>query len=229
MKNKIVFTNTSSLDISLPRPAVQDIPEWYKKHKTYTSNPKEYSENTAATIKKCIPIFDAMSCGYIIYTPIDIWVTREDGVLFFNWKSKVFTPIEFQAAEQTEGYFSLKNKKHEDIPKIINPWSIKTSFGHSCLFLPVMHRESIIKAFPAIVDTDTYISPVNFPFEMFNSDFTGLIPAGTPVVQVIPFKRLDWNMEEGFDQSSVSKQTNLVASYFYNAYRNLFWNRKSYK
>jgi len=49
-----------------------------------------------------------------------------------------------------------------------------------------------------IVDTDSYRVPVNFPFIMntplggeFNFD------TKTPMVQVIPFKRQDWEMEVG--------------------------------
>jgi hypothetical protein len=33
--------------------------------------------------------------------------------------------------------------------------------------------------------------PVLFPFMMKNN-FSGVVPAGTPVVQIVPFKRDDW-------------------------------------
>jgi hypothetical protein len=42
-----------------------------------------------------------------------------------------------------------------------------------------------------VVDTDAYPLVVLFPFMMKNT-FEGVIEKGTPVVQIIPFKREDW-------------------------------------
>jgi hypothetical protein len=42
-----------------------------------------------------------------------------------------------------------------------------------------------------VVDTDTYTSLVNFPFFATGADGVHEVPRGTPLVQVIPFRRAD--------------------------------------
>ena len=54
-----------------------------------------------------------------------------------------------------------------------------------------MHRESVFTIMDGIVDTDSYNALVNFPFFLNDWSYEGLIPAGTPMAQVIPFKRED--------------------------------------
>jgi hypothetical protein len=39
------------------------------------------------------------------------------------------------------------------------------------------------------VDTDEYVNETNIPALLLDDDFEGIIEAGTPLVQVIPFKR----------------------------------------
>ena len=46
---------------------------------------------------------------------------------------------------------------------------------------------------------------INFPF-FIKEGFTGLIPYGTPIVQIIPFKRDDWKSKFSF---STVKQADL--------------------
>ena len=42
-----------------------------------------------------------------------------------------------------------------------------------------------------IVDTDSYASPVHLPFFATGADGVHVIERGTPLVQVIPFRRAD--------------------------------------
>jgi hypothetical protein len=81
------------------------------------------------------------------------------------------------------------------------------------------------------VDTDKYTSPVNFPFVLKNLEFTGLIPAGTPMVQVIPFKRDSWKQELGseINEKKSIEITRLLSSQFYDRYKKMFWTSKSFK
>jgi hypothetical protein len=46
-----------------------------------------------------------------------------------------------------------------------------------------------------LVDTDNYKSPVNFPFVAIAPDGVHTLEKGTPLVQVIPFKRADTALE----------------------------------
>ncbi len=46
-----------------------------------------------------------------------------------------------------------------------------------------------------LVDTDSYRSPVNFPFVAVADDGVYTLKKGTPLVQVIPFRRADIALE----------------------------------
>jgi hypothetical protein len=71
-------------------------------------------------------------------------------------------------------------------------WSIQTEKGYSTLIMNPMHGESSpLTAIPGIVDTDGFISEGHFSF-IVKSNFKGIIKQGTPLVQIIPFKRDSW-------------------------------------
>ena len=84
---------------------------------------------------------------------------------------------------------------------------------------------------PGIVDTDKYTAPVNFPFVLNDANFEGLIPAGTPMAQVIPFKREDWNMRIGEmkDLEDQNKVTRHLRTSFFDSYKNKFRQPKNYR
>jgi hypothetical protein len=116
-------------------------------------------------------------------------------------------------------------------PKWMNPWSISTEPGYSCMFIQPMHRESVFTIFPGVVDTDKYISCVNFPFVLNDLSFEGLIPAGTPIAQVIPFKRDSFKMEMGqdIDKALVEKNAVKVRTRFFDSYKSGYREEKSYR
>lgn len=225
---KIIFTNTSGADIEQPKPASRSVPDWYKNTQSYISGERKPAGDgtTSATIKRCIPVFDAITAGYIIELPADVFVSVKDGTQWFEWSD--FGLVQFHPIEQAPEH---PDKKPFAYPKWINPWSIATPKGYSTLFVQPFHRESVFTILPGIVDTDQYTPPVNFPFVINDPTFEGLIPKGTPIVQVIPFKRDSWNMELGnkekFDaQVKVSKK---LRSKFFDKYKTMFWTKKEYK
>ena len=84
------------------------------------------------------------------------------------------------------------------------------------------------RIFDAIVDTDVY--PARFPYAfLIKNDFKGIIKAGTPLIQVIPFKREDF-ISEIIDANyeEIKTQQNVAFSRFSGAYRKLFWKRKKF-
>lgn len=225
---RIIFTNTVNTEIEQPKPASQYIPDWYKKLESYIGGEKkpDGDGNAQTTVKKCIPVFDAITAGYIIVSPADIYVSNKDGQQYFEWSD--FNLIKFHPVTQAPSH-PLQNGN--SYPKWMNPWSIKTESGYSSLFVQPFHRESVFTILPGIVDTDTYTAPVNFPMVINDLNFEGLIPKGTPIAQVIPFKRDLFKMEIGNEeilkeQSSVSRK---LQSRFFDRYKSMFWHRKEYK
>jgi hypothetical protein len=229
MSKIITFTNMSGADEQyFPKPSENILPEWYKKTESYIGKKKKPSGdgNTTGTVKRCMPVFDALTAGYIITSPADVYVSQRDGQPWFEWISMGL--ISFHPVEQAELH---PGKNGYPYPKWNNPWGIKTAPGYSCLFVQPFHRESKFTILPGMVDTDTYTSPVNFPFVMNDPQWEGLIPAGTPIAQVIPFKRDSFKMELG-DQTDIQESqriTNKLRTRFFDSYKNQFWHKKSYK
>lgn len=229
MSKIIKFTDTLGIDeLSRPVPASKLLPDWYKNTKSYIGGEKKPTGDggTAATIKRCIPVFDVMSAGYIITSPADVFVSIKNNAQWFEWSN--FGLISFHPIEQAPEH---PGRKPFPYPKWMNPWAITTPKGYSTLFVQPFHRESVFTILPGIVDTDQYTAPVNFPFVINDPSFEGLIPKGTPIAQVIPFKRDSWSMElgnkEDFDiQVKVSKK---LQSKFFDRYKSMFWAKKEYK
>lgn len=230
---KIVFTNTVGQNIEEPKPASKFIPEWYKNTKSYLNDEKKPMGDgtTAATIKRCMPVLDAIIGGYIITLPADVYVSLRDNdkgekEQFFEWSSLGL--ISFHPITQAPEHPSVKQYAY---PKFNNPWAIKTPKGYSTLFVQPFHRESVFTILPGIVDTDIYTSPVNFPFVINDPNFEGLIKQGTPMAQVIPIKRDEWTMEIGDEKDFIQQNgiTQKLQTRFFDRYKNLFWDKKEYR
>jgi len=226
----IIFTNTGNIpDEFTPKPASKFIPDWYKNLDSYLNGKKAPtgSGTSAATAKRCMPIFDAISAGYIIVSPADVYVSQRDGQPYYEWAN--FGLIQFHPKEQAPEHPHRGGA--EAFPKWINHWAIKTPKGYSTMFVAPFHRESVFNILPGIVDTDTYTAPINFPFTLNDQKFEGIIPAGTPIAQVIPFKREGWEMGIGGEKEFIEQAqvTNKLITRFFDRYKSMFRQPKEYK
>jgi hypothetical protein len=226
MKIKTNITFTKSLNVSdeyCPKPATNFIPEWYKNLETRI--PIEKKPSSLATVKKCIPVFDAITSGYIIVSPCDVYVSIEDGQLVYKSPLNI---VEFHPMKQAHNHPVVNGNP---FPKWINPWAIKTPKGYSTLFIAPMHNPNPwFEIMPGIVDTDTYTASVNFPFVLKDVTKEVLIPAGTPIAQLIPIKRSSWISEVIKEiPNKENPVINYLNSQFFDRYKKMFWNRKEYK
>ena len=219
----ITFTDTIGVAIEYaPKSAIHFIPEWYKKMEARF--PKEKTPDSMISIKKCIPVLDAMTAGYIIVSPCDVYVSIKEGEP--NYNSAIPNLISFHPRKQ-----AYKHPKANDFrfPKWLNPWAIKTPKGYSCIFKPPAHNSNPwFEILEGIVDTDTYTAAVNFPFVLKNPTEEFMIPAGTPITQVIPFKREEWKSSFSNDREPDNAVQKYLKSQFFVRYKRLFWSRKSY-
>lgn len=234
---KITFT--SSIDdptLPEPTPASKKMPEWYKSISRYIGGEKKPptdSSGTTGTIKTCMPVLDVITSGYLILSSADVFIQKTDEGRFYNWSS--YDLISFHSQIQVTGYPKLKEKmKLESVPKFTNHWIVQTPKGYSSLFVTPFHHDLPFTILPAIVDTDTYFNAINFPF-LPDPDFEGLIPKGTPIAQVIPFKRDSWEMsiEHLVDSKDLQNKWLRVRkgleTMFFDRYKRNHWKVKSYK
>jgi hypothetical protein len=64
------------------------------------------------------------------------------------------------------------------------------------MIIPPLNRpDPRFQCLAGVVDCDGYFEYVNFPFTFNQPNFHGILPAGTPLVQVIPFKRSDLDLK----------------------------------
>ena len=246
-ENKILFVTKKDLedieDIK-PIPAHKYLPRWFKNIPP--------SKLGRFTIKGCMPVQDALNSGYLLKLPQDMEVTynfldSESGkkIIAVNFAMEKQDYCEHEMLQKqpqshptvqvggSESFLAQENSPQgaSPIPKIINPWVIKTPPGYSCLFLPpLLREEDYFNIIPGVVDTDNFHIAINFPFK-FNKhkypSYKKIFKRGMPYVQVIPFKREDWKMEIKYDKEFSNVSINW-ATKIINKYKQLWWNKKKY-
>lgn len=230
--NKIQFVcENPDLDyFDKPVPASKVIPKWYKETDSYTDKPMRYTTmGISSTIKKCMPVFDVMSSGYIITLPCDVHVGLDAlGLPSFTWTIEYNLVTDHDLSQVY--LLPFPQEMHTKVFKWSNPWIVRTPKGWSTMFVaPNYSDDSPFKILPAIVDTDGFELSVQFPF-LLRKGFEGVIKAGTPIAQVIPFKRASWEASYSTLATGLSfKNLQKHSRFFSNRYKRTFWNRKDYK
>jgi hypothetical protein len=173
-----------------PKPAIKFLPDWFKTISPHVADlPKDDFGDPTMSAKKCFPMIDAMSLGYVITTSGDIRIkTNRDCSSL-----EIINPPNLRCAE-THDVKQVGGPTAPGFPanpvKFVNWWIIETAPGWSTLFLPpINHFNPLFTCLSAVVDTDKYPKEVNFPAIWHKPDFDDKIPAGTPLVTVIPIKR----------------------------------------
>jgi hypothetical protein len=184
-KNKKIkfFSSKTEVDLLKPFPASKAVPDWYRKMPRVIEG--------IQTVKTCVPVLDILTAGYMIPLPASVkWDEASKDFLSqtsFEINSDHY-PTQTQGVPVSEEYDPQPHKW-------INYWFIKTPPGYSTLFIHPANRQDLpFYSFSGIVDTDEHPLIINFPF-LWKKDFRGIVPAGTPMIQAIPFKRDDWTSE----------------------------------
>ena len=172
--------------IAPPVPARAYLPDWFRKLPAVDDDVAGLN-NTGLTVKRCMPFLDAMTTGWIIVLPATVRLEiSEDGTRVDAGWDFDRTLVSNHGAHQVRG-----NPFGARPPcKFHNFWTITTPPGWSCLFVQPLNRPNgVFEVVSGIVDTDTYRSPIHFPFFATAEDGMHVIQKGSPLVQVIPFRR----------------------------------------
>lgn len=172
--------------IAPPVAAKTHLPDWFRKLPAV--DPQKLAPgDTGLTVKRCMPFLDAMTTGYVLPLAATVRIEIKDGgrTVTAGWdfdKTMVSNHPPHQVAGNPRG----------DTPpcKFHNHWSIRTPRGWSCLFVPLLNRaHPVFEPVAGVVDTDTYTAPIHFPFFARGADGLHELDKGTPLVQIIPFRR----------------------------------------
>jgi hypothetical protein len=174
--------------IAEPVPAKTDLPAWLRRLPGIDRS-QVSATNNGLTVKRCMPFLDAMSTGWLIplAVPVRLEITDEGRTVTAGWEFD-------REMVSNHGSFQIAGSPYDPHPpmKFHNHWTIRTPKGWSCLFLPPINRPNgVVEVLSGLVDTDRYTAPVNFPFVATAPDGVYTLRKGTPLVQVIPFRRSD--------------------------------------
>lgn len=230
MINKTITFFPKFDDLLPPVPATSLLPEWYK-------NQSGYDEFGGPTIKRCLPIFDAMSSGYLLLAQSDITVdsTNPAGLMVKSdndFNNQLFNQHSLGQYDK----YPISEEYHKSLLRVHPLWSVRTPDEYSTLFINPIHGGSDnIAAVSGLIDTDNFISDGHLSFFVkANTTFT--IKKGTPIVQVIPIKRESWqaqemSVEESFKAIRSQDDQGIVidGAHQSGGYKKIFHVQKSFK
>jgi len=176
--------------IAEPKPAGKCVSDWYKRVAPLHNTKTDAFGGKMMTIKKCLPVLDAMSLGYVITLNGDLGVkVNEDLTQILVTNPPGIKLAEFHDIDQVGGA-TAPGAPAQPL-KFINHWVVKTAPGWSTLFVPLVNDfdNNLFTTIGGLVDTDNYPKEVNFPAIWHAPNFEGVLPAGTPLVVAIPVKR----------------------------------------
>jgi hypothetical protein len=213
--------NKAEFDIQLkPYPAIKQLPKWFVNAEPYANIPGYPQDgklhfrdrNANTTFKKCVPLLDSLSAGYIIPLWTDVMVEQDNGFPEIYWKNKA-NVFELHGPPSREvepptGYDQV-------VYKYLNTWIPQTPKGYSCLITsPFGYGNLPFKAVSAVLDSDSSTLELVFPIWV-KTGFEGIVEKGTPMVQIIPFKRDNW--ESTFDCYNDGEYENIIQEKNFNS------------
>lgn len=238
MNNKDVFFIPKDKEVELmaphPKPSKNFIPQWFKDMPASLAN----IDNTKLdeTAKKCIPFLDSLTSGYtqeltcdleIKYHGFDEKINQD--IVSYNWSGSIkpmSTRMEDTRSRNSlpnfEGYYS--SEQHWN-----SLWEPKTPKGYSTLYYHPANRFDLpFTTMNAIIDTDNWSLTGPVPF-LIRKGFQGIIPAGTPIYQMIFFKREKWNsFKNEYNEKEQKALEYSIRRFFNDGYKKLHWEKKDY-
>jgi len=253
-EKKVIFWSEAATEYLAPIPAASAIPEWWRKTKSYggfknyKTDEKQINIKTGgdnATIKRCMPVLDSMSMGYLVLSPADIYIEpkhvhkKEDN----TEGTKGFAMIYPRHYEKIDYHPWGQANKHpyateQKLAKVFVPWRIALPEGYSLIMTePLNNPSPYWSVVSGVMDSDVFFPRLNFMMSIKEDGFKGTVPMGTPIAQLIPFKREKWSSvvidnAAKTDPGSHSKKRivdSRLAKVFSGAYKKFFWSKKDFR
>ncbi len=215
-----------------PLPASKIVPEWYKNIPVALTKVPGYIDNDGVpSIKRCMPVLDYMTSGYVLRNSyeINVWPFEKDSIKSFQLECNKKNYVGAHPYHQAPTSEMNGTKNHYF--KINQEWLIRTPPGYSCLiYQPHYLFRKEFQMFPAIVDTDKHDDFIGL-IGLINTDKEFTIPPGEPLVVVFPFKREDWKMDVSFDPKIGSKSSfkYFLHGVWHGFYSKFFYTKKTYR
>jgi hypothetical protein len=228
---KILFSPKSlrsEVLVERPEPSKNFIPDWFKKIPSFENGEIKINNFGRAnkTIKMCYPFSDCFNMGYIQKTWCDIYIERDGDAIKYKYPS---SPVIMSHREKTSYPIPEEFYQTEFLWKL--EWSPQLPKGYSLLYTHPLNRIDLpFYSLSGIVDADKfkYEKNGNHPF-FIKKGFSGLIPAGTPFIQMIPFKRDEWQSDFLEFNEREQLESERVFKNFWGSYKKKYWSKKIFK
>ena len=239
---KIKFVSSGNKNLIPPSPIKEHMPKWYRDGETYDSNGKP-------GLKTCVPFLDILLSGYAITTLEDIRISKEAGTIWIEdgiYKDGKFEPykkrtVHNHSLEGVQISSNFINERKSDTGSTIprppghlqnhfvwfGKWGWKVPRGYSVLVTHPFNRFDLpFTTTSGLIDSDGWVTAGNIPF-FLREGFEGIIEKNTPVAQLFPYKRENWEM--GISKILESRATiDSPDRSKIGYYKNKYWNRKTY-
>jgi hypothetical protein len=230
----IPASNEAKLVVPAPKPARMYIPQWYKDIPSPPWEDLEFGDKpgdvTNLNIKACVPFLDAYTHGYIQETWTDIYIkSTPDGnaIESYNW------PIgpSIMSHRKNRTGFAISNAYYDLELIWEEQWLPKLPSGYSVIYTSPFNRFDLpFRSLDAVIDADMYHHEYEgqYPFYI-QKGFSGVIPAGTPMYQIIPIKRDAWeSYSKEFNEEENKRRNHMLRKYLSRGYKKLFWQKKTF-
>lgn len=239
MKNKKIVKfiprdKDSELFLPVPKPSKLYVPDWFKKMPQALSDLD--NRKMDLTAKKCLPFTDALTSGYTQELICDIEISYHgideqsgDDIVQYKWAGPI-KPLSTRREETRsrrvfpnfDGYYNAEFHWN-------SMWEPKTPNGYSAVYMhPASRFDLPFVTMNGIIDTDGWPITGPVPF-LIKRGFQGIIPAGTPIYQILFIKRENWHSETSEYDEKYNKNLEYSVRRFLNGgYKKLYWNKKSY-
>ena len=245
--NLIKFTpsdsNSEFVIKNVPHPikASSVFPEWFRGMDKYHNKDKAMKVDGNyhnLTVKNCMPFLDSMIGGYLFTTWCDIHVVQKDGkpIIFYD-NNELVSEYGFGVLNYQPHFISnvVTQNGYDDFNYAwATYWRVETPAGISCLFTHPLNRPELpFISLSGVVETDKWHGSdvINTALE---KGFEGTIPKGTPYLQVIPFRREEWEslVVLGPDGSQAALRNAVLKERYAlkpGYYRDHLWEKKKFK
>ena len=238
--SKIIKFSSAQDFIPIPVPARTLVPTWYKDTPRFIDGGKKphamevkspdgtpmFEGNK--TVKACVPYFEPFINGYLALLWQDLEIIRTPQGPQWRWLA--FPPV--MDVRDGRGMELLPipagHRKDQFVWK--TPYSVEVPPGYSILITHPINRFDLpFTTISGIHDADALLPSGHLPFYL-REDFEGIIPKGTPLFQIIPYKRDDWKSVDGGDEQRNKSylRTWEGISRFMGHYRDTNWKKKKF-
>jgi len=176
------------------------VPDWWKKSKVA----EVVNGVKQQTIRACPAMDDWLKRGWYLLANRDIEVinciSKHDSgsptTATADPRNTAYNSSSHPITQTLDAFEYLgSGKPVKDAFKMRNPWCITTPEGYSTFYLdPFLHQNKYFSTWQGIIDTDKFNNGVDNAQIIFypKVDHNFTILKGTPLCQIIPFKREEW-------------------------------------